>query len=274
MARLYSLAIVATLGAPLALPQQNSNDPQQIIARSVDVSNRDWAAATQFNCSERDRSGQGSKTYEDLMIEGSLYQRLIAVNGKPLSKAQQAEQARKLQEEIAKRKSETPQQRQHRIAKFDAERKRDHALLVELTKAFDFSLIGEQQLGGRAVYVLQAKPRAGYKPPDRDTQVLTGMDGTLWVDKETFQWVRVRAHVFRPVSIEGFIARVEPGTQFELDKTPVSGDIWLAKRFLMRSRAKVMLLFHRRNWEEDSYFNYRPTPASEGQPGPDAKPQK
>ena len=266
MARLCSLAIVISLAAPLALPQQNSNDPQQIIERSVDASNRDWAAATQFNCSERDRNGQGSKTYEDLMIEGSVYQRLVAANGKPLSKAQQAEQARKLQQEIAKRKSETPQQRQQRIAKFDAERKQDHALLIELTKAFDFSLIGEQQLEGRGVFVLQAKPRTGYKPPDRDSQVLTGMEGTLWIDKETFQWVRVQAHVFRPVSIEGFIARVEPGTQFELDKTPVSGDIWLPKRFSMRSRAKVMFLFHRRNWEEDSYFNYRPTPASDAKP--------
>jgi len=33
--------------------------------------------------------------------------------------------------------------------------------------------------------------------------------------------------VIRPVVIEGFLARVEPGTRFELEKMPVAGDIWL-----------------------------------------------
>lgn len=48
------------------------------------------------------------------------------------------------------------------------------------------------------------------------------MRGTLWIEKSTFQWVRVEAEVFRPVSIEGFLAQVQPGTRFLLDQAPVS----------------------------------------------------
>jgi hypothetical protein len=106
------------------------------------------------------------------------------------------------------------------------------------------------------VYVLKATPHKGYKPPDRDGQVLTGMEGTLWIDQKTFQWVKVEAHVTHPVRIEGFIAEVEPGTQFEVEKRPVTTDIWLASHYSMRSNAKVMFLIRHKGAEDDKFFNY------------------
>jgi hypothetical protein len=131
----------------------------------------------------------------------------------------------------------------------------------ELVKAFDFKLLGEQKVDGRSVYVLQATPRRGYHPPTMETQVLTGMQGKLWIDKDTFQWVKVEAEVIHPVSIEGFLAKVERGTHFELEKAPVEDDVWLPKHFAMTSRAKVLFLFHHRGQEEESYSNYHKSQA-------------
>jgi hypothetical protein len=59
-------------------------------------------------------------------------------------------------------------------------------------------LLGEQKLGPYDVYVLRATPRPGYHPPNRDTQVLTGMQGMLWIDRNTCQWVKVEAWVVHP----------------------------------------------------------------------------
>src|SRR5262249_51051859 len=101
--------------------------------------------------------------------------------------------------------------------------------------------------------------------PNRDSQVLTGMEGKLWIDKDTFQWVKVEASVTRPVSIEGFLARVEPGTRFELDKTPIAPNLWFPSHFSMNSQAKVLLLFQRRKWVEETYSNYRPARANPSQ---------
>jgi hypothetical protein len=77
-------------------------------------------------------------------------------------------------------------------------------------------------------------------------RVLTGMQGTLWIDTRTFQWAKV----------EGSLARVDPGTRFELEYTPVSESIWLPSHFAMRSRAKVLFLFSRRDQAGESYFGY------------------
>ena len=67
--------------------------------------------------------------------------------------------------------------------------------MEQLTKAFNFTLEGEQKLGPYDVYVLKATRRPGYVPPNRETRVLTGMEGRLWVDKKSYQWVKVEAHV-------------------------------------------------------------------------------
>jgi hypothetical protein len=192
------------------------------------------------------------------MIEGTPYQRLIAVNGKPLSPAQSEQEKKKQEQTAAQRRSESSQQRQERIAKYEKDRKRDHAMMEQLTRAFDFNLIGQRKVRGFTVYVLKATPKPGYQPPNMETQVLPGMQGELWIDTKTYQWVRVTARVIHPVSMEGFLAQVEPGTQFELEKSPVDHNAWQVSHFSMKSQAKVLYLFNHASSEDDTYFDYQP----------------
>lgn len=168
-----------------------------------------------------------------------------------------------MEQVIAQRRAGSPEQRQKRIAAYEKERKRDHLLMQQLTVAFDFKLIGNRIIESRDVYVLRATPRKGYKPPNMETQVLTGMRGELWIDRKTFQWVKVTAHVIHPVSIQGFLAQVQPGTRFELEKMPVDDGIWLAKHFEMRSSAKVLFVFDRTDQEDNTFFDYRRIPNSD-----------
>jgi hypothetical protein len=64
------------------------------------------------------------------------------------------------------------------------------------------------------------------------------MQGKLWIDKPTCQWVNVEAEVVHPVSIAGFLAQVQPGTRFELEKMPVVEGSWLPKHFSTKMWAK------------------------------------
>jgi hypothetical protein len=129
--------------------------------------------------------------------------------------------------------------------------------MEQLTKALDFKLVGEQKLGPYMVYVLKATPRPGYAPPNLEAKVLTGMEGKLWIDEKTFQWVKVEASVIHPVSIAGFLAQVEPGTHFELQKMPAAEGVWLPKHFAMKSRAKVLFLFTRKSQADETYYGYQ-----------------
>jgi hypothetical protein len=254
------LALVsAIVGAAAISASAASTGPnvQTIIEKSVEANQADFKAAPGFSHRECDRTANGSKTWEVMMIDGSPYQRLIAVNDEPLSKDEDKKEQRKLNEAIAKRKSESAEQRQQRIAKYQKERLRDHAMMQQLTVAFEFKLIDRRTVNSRQVYVLQATPKPGYRPPNMAARVLPGMQGELWIDVETYQWVKVTAEVIHPVSIEGFLAQVEPGTQFELENMPVADGVWLPKHFSMGSHAKVLHLFNRSSEEDETYSDYK-----------------
>ena len=250
------------LVAVLAAASFAQHDVETIIQRSVEANAADWKAAPAYDYIERNRQqGGGTKTFEERMILGSPYERLVAVNGKPLSAEQQAGEQQKLDTTVVERQKESEQERGRRIAKYKKEREGDDLMMEQLTKALDFKLVGEQRLGAQDVYVLKATPRPGYKPPNTEAKVLTGMEGKLWIDKQTFQWVKVEATVMRPVSIGGFLAEVEPGTHFELEKAPVTDSIWLPKHFAMKSQAKVLFFFTRKSQADETYSDYhKPAP--------------
>lgn len=243
-------------------PADAQYDAQTIIQRSVEANAKDWEAAPSYDYFERDQQpGGGTKTYEEIMILGSRYERLVAVNGKPLSADRQAEEQQKLQAVITQRQNESARERAERVAQFEKGRRRNRLFMEQLTKAFNFSFLGEQELDGHDVYVLKATPSSDYQPPNMEAEALLGMAGKLWIDKQAFQWVRVEAWVIRPVSIEGFLAQVEPGTRFELEKSPVEDDIWLPRHFAMKSRARIFFFFPHKTQADETYYGYhRVTP--------------
>jgi hypothetical protein len=246
---------------PAALFAQQP-DAQEIVRRSVATETADWKAAPNYSFVERDtvikHGAPLSKTYEVLMIEGSPYNKLIAVGGRPLSPGEQAEEDRKLQQEIQKRKQESLSARARRIAKYQRERQQDHAMMMEMAHAFNFKLAGSEKVDGHDTWVLEATPKPGYQPKTRDTKVLTGMKGKLWVDKEQYHWVKVEAEVFKPVPFYGFLGRVGPGTRFVLENEPVDGNIWLPKHFAVRVNSTALGFINHDTANDETYRDYMP----------------
>jgi hypothetical protein len=205
---------------------------EEIVRRSVANTTADWSAAPQYDFTERDvvtaHRNRTMKTYFVMMIDGSPYNKLVAVGGHEIAGAAAANEDRKLEREIDRRRKESPTARQKRVAEYQKERRQDHALMAEMAKAFVFKLV---------------------------TQVLTGMRGRMWVDAEQYQWVKVHAEVFRPVSFGLFFARVKPGTNFTLEQRPVGGSLWLPSHFSMAVNARVFLSA-RRSSDDEVYSNY------------------
>lgn len=232
-------------------------DPAEIVRRSVEANSKDWNQLPHYDYFVREIEARGSKTYLSRMILGSRYDELVAINDQPLSPEAAAREKQKFENELKARQNESPEHRQERIEKFQKDRKRDEFFMGQLGQAFDFTMVKTDQIDGRRVYVLAAKPRRDYHPPNMEAKALTGMQGTMWIDAEDFHWVKVQAQVVQPVSIEGFLARVERGTRFELDQMRITEGLWLPSRFLMASRAKIMLIFPKSSREEETYSGYR-----------------
>jgi hypothetical protein len=231
----------------------------QLIRTSVAATKADWKAQTHFSYLERDVDEKdgvtSSKTYRVCMIEGSPYSRLIADGGEPLPPREQAAEGEKLRGEIHKRANESPQERAKRVAQYQIGRERMFALLDEMAQAFDFKAVGQQKIDDHEVNVLQATPRPGYEPKSHETKLLTGMKGTLWIDKDSHQWVRVEAETIKPVSMGWFVAKVMPGTEFSLAQVPVMGKFWLPGRFVVRVKARI-LWWEKNYTHSETYYDY------------------
>ena len=240
------------------LAQNRQPDIDQIIKRSVADNQLDFHAGDHLNWKERDRTPVGVKTYQVTIIYGTPYSRLLAENGQPLSPQREQEEIQKEQQETERRRNESPEARRERIYRYEKGRQRDNNMMDQLTKAFNFTFVGVRKVRGFQVWVLMATPRPGYQPPNMDAQVLPGMQGELWIDQKTGQWVHVHATVIRPVSIEGFLAQVEPGTEFDLQKAPVVGGSWQPIHYSMKAQAKVFFMFNRNSQEDDTYWDYEP----------------
>jgi hypothetical protein len=253
--RLQCAVLLASLLAGVSgLAQQLS--PQEIIQRSAEANRRDWDQAPAYDYFQRERDGQQTKTSEVIMLAGSRYDRLTAVDDKPLSPEDEAREQQRWETAVAQRQHESASEREHRLGQYQKDFDRDHAMVGELVKALDFTLLGKQMLGSREVYVLQGTPRAGYRPPNVYAKALTGMQGKLWIDTASFHWVKAEAEVVRPVWIEGFVARIEPGTHFELEQAPIEDGLWMPSHFSMDAEAKVFLLFTKYERDDLTYFNY------------------
>jgi hypothetical protein len=261
--RAFLLAIVvASTGTPSVAATPN---PQEIVTNSVAAIKSDWAQAPKYSYLERDveskrHSPNTAKTYRVLMIDGSPYSVVTAINDQPLSPDEQAAEQRKLAKEIDKRRKESERERQKRIAKYDKERDRDHQMLQEMVDAFQFHLSGEAEVDGHPCWALDAEPRPGYAPSNHEGRVLKGMKGQLWIDKATNQWVKVHAEVVKPVSFFGFLAKVGPGTEFDLEQAPIADGVWLPKVFNVRVNASALGFLNQDSSENDTYQDYQPMP--------------
>lgn len=263
MLRVVLLILAAALAEAILIGA--TPNPEEIVVKSVQAIQWDWSQAPKYSYVERDvdskRGGsETSKTYRVLMIDGSPYDLVTSLNNQPLSPQEKAAAQKKLQKEMETRRNESERERQRRIAKFLRGNERNHQMLKEMIDAFQFHLADDAQVDGHDCWLLEAEPKPGYDPTDHEGRVLKGMRGQLWIDKSSYQWVKVRAEVVRPVSFYGFLAKVGPGTEFYLEQEPVADGLWFPKVFNVRVKATALGFFSEDSTEHDTYRDYQPMP--------------
>ncbi len=250
--------VLAVAAATAVVPARSTVlDVDQIIQKSVAVTHKNWAVATQFDHCERQVTSAGAKTYAVTMILGSPYYRLTAVDDKPLSDDDRQRQQDDEDAARVARAAETSDERARRVEQYERQARRNRLLLEQLPYAFDFSAEGTQAAEGSDAFVIRAMPKPAYRPPNSAAEVLTGMEGRLWIQQQSFQWIKVEATVVHSVSIEAFLARVEPGTRFSLAQRPVTPAIWMPTQFSMRTRARILFFLRQRTDVDETYFDYR-----------------
>ena len=238
----------ALLAQSNALRVQNYSsvpDARQIVESSIATTQRNWQTRLRYTYMKRgedrrlDSDGRVKSEEVDVsrivLMNGVPFEQLLERNGRVPSAAEE----RKQNEKQDKLKRETEQQRAERLRK---EAEETASLVREIPKAFDFQLIGEELVGGRQAYILQASPHPGYRAQGTYGKMFSKLEGRLWVDKQDLGWIKADGQVTQPFSMGLFLARVLPGSHITMEQTRVDGGIWMPQHVEIRAAAKIFFI--------------------------------
>jgi hypothetical protein len=251
--RIGTLLIVLAASPALIAQNKGSDKPEnppivlearQIVGQSLVAAELSWQARNAYIYMERDEdrrldsAGQVQSQNVDVtrmnLVNGIRFEELMEHNGQLPS----AEDQKKRDVDIEKLKHETPEEQAARLRKDQENR----SFLSDLLQAFDFRLLGEEIIGGRPAYVLEAKPHPGYHANGKYAKLLARVQGKLWVDKQDFGWVKVEGEVTQSFSMGLFVARVQRGSHILLQQTCLGDAVWVPERLEVRASARILFL--------------------------------
>jgi hypothetical protein len=197
------------------------------------------------------------KTYEILEIYGEQVQRLIEKDDKPLDAKEAAREEEKIQKIIDKRKNESDDARRKREEKEVKEREDGRKFVREVADAYDFKLVGTEEVGGREAWVIDGEPRPGFEPHMKESKFLSKFRGRVWIDKGDLQLAKMDIEAIDTVSIGWVLARIHKGTRIVLEQTRVNDEVWLPRHLTFKLDARVALFKGFNLDGEQDYRDYK-----------------
>lgn len=256
------VAAAASLATGLA-----AQDAREIVRRSVDLDQANWLRMKDYtwvaHSTERHYGSDGKvkstqeSAWETVMLDGEPYRRMLERDGRPLPPAEQKKQQDKLDKSVARLAHETPEEKRRRLADYEMRRRKEREFLREIPDAYDFRVEGDAQVDGHDAWVIAGTPHAGYHARDRDAKALLKIRGKLWVDKSSYQWVRLEAETTETIAFGLFLARLNPGASLIFEQTRIAGDLWLPKRMDMKGAGRLALFKRIAIDQEITWTNYR-----------------
>jgi hypothetical protein len=239
-----------------AAPPPNPPTPQlpakEIVRRAMEHDISNWQRETDYTfiqrIEERELNSDGgvksnkSQTEEIIFVYGQPYSHLIKRDDKPLSDSEARKVEKKLNDIMDKRSHEAPADREKRLADFQKHHQEEHDFLREVPDAYDFRLVGEEDLNGRTAYVIAGEPRQDFRPNMNAARVLPKLRPKLWIDKDGYQWLKMQAEVIDTITWGGFLLRLHSGSHIELEQTLVNNEVWLPLHAHISFDARVALL--------------------------------
>lgn len=192
---------------------------------------------------------------------GRLYRRLVRVNGKPVDPKELAEEDRKHDEKMERRRieleTETPEQRQRRLEKEQESLRREREVIEELFRMDDIRIAGRETLDGRSAVLVTFQPRPGYRPQTKGGKVLQKLAGRAWIDEEEKQLVRIDAELLDALPVgPGGVFRLQKGARAYFQRRRVNDEIWLPAEARFLGAAKIFFFVLGRLDARSEYSDY------------------
>lgn len=201
-------------------------------------------------------TSKSDTTKEIVETSNGAVARLIAIDGKPLTRSQEQKEIERLRTVYTNPSLEKHRRRKE---KEDADRVRKFTRM--LPDAFLYQAANPVETSDGRLIRLTFAPNPKFTPPDFESGILTGIQGELWVDPEALRVVHIDGHIFRKVDFGwGILGTLYPGGTMLLEQTKDPALGWQLSRLIIHQDGKALLFKSIDIDVTETATNYHPVP--------------
>jgi hypothetical protein len=153
------------------------------------------------------------------------------------------EESRALKQEAKRDSGEEPGKNDFAVSKFLA--------------ANRFTNLRKEIYQQHEVYAMDFEPRADFEPHSILDKVLKALGGTIWIDENAHQVVRLEARFLSSIKVGGgFVGSLEKGGNVVLEQRFLNGEVWMPSYSEVHINERVFFIPRPIN-EISTYSDYR-----------------
>jgi hypothetical protein len=234
---------------PQKLPSSADQFVNEVLSHEVESQLQDHALWTYL---ERKRVDGVWKLFHVYQTQEGEIDRLVAVNGQPLTPAQVEVEDQRIQRLVAR-----PLQVQQRQKKAHDDGVQAQNLLRMFPSAFRFQYDGAQG----SLVRLRFTPNPQFQPADHTTQVFHHMEGTMLLDPEQKRLAAINGRLTSEVKFfAGLLGHLDKGGTFAVTQQEVGPHLWEVTNMHVHMRGKVLFFKTIDAEEDETYSDFQPVP--------------
>jgi hypothetical protein len=212
---------------------------------------------------QRKIDAHGDTTREIIQAREGAVARLIERNGQPITAAEDAAERDRLNDVLSSPDAFLRHHHHDRSSRDDA-----IGLVKLLPQAMLYSYTPYQpqlQHSTGSQVVIDFHPDPKFHPPTLLAELLTGIEGRVWIDQRTGRMVHIEGHVLKPVNFGfGLLAKIYPGGTISLDQAMMPNGDWVYSRAEEHLNVRALLVHNAPQNQTMTSFDFRLMPQLPG----------
>jgi hypothetical protein len=199
-------------------------------------------AATKFMFRQREENAHGSQTKLIVETKELAAGMLVAINDKPLTVEERQNEQARLDGLV-----NNPQELKKKQKADREDTERTNRIMKALPDAFlyepDGVQTGTNEVGspGDELVRLKFRPNPEYSPPSHTEQVLTGMVGTMLIDRDKHRMAKIDGTLEKEVGFGwGILGHLDKGGRFVVQQGTMGTGLWQVTRMELDLTGKIL----------------------------------
>jgi hypothetical protein len=196
------------------------------------------------------------KDYDVFYVGDEMALHLLAKDGKPLAGSEKKDEDDKFNKQFDRLKK-----RQAELGanpkKKEKEEDEEEAQLSDFLRAELFTNPRRVTFRGHEVIAFDVNGNPSFKPKKRIDSIIQKLSGTMWVDEQAREIVRLEAHFAESVKIGGgLLASLSKGSNFVFEQEKINNEVWLPSYAEVHASGRIVFVKLKQNFI-DRFSDYK-----------------